>query len=91
MINRLAQIFLKQIPYNKPFYSNVYQIQFGIIYQFKNQSMGSLLNLFLETTNYTRFSLEASKENAFQHQFLEIENCSDRIALEVLKEIQAVY
>lgn len=65
--------------------------EFGIIYQLKNQSMGSLFNLFLENTNYVRFSLEASKENAFQHQFLEIENFSDRIALQGLKEIQAVY
>lgn len=43
---------------------------------------------FLEL-NYAGISLETCKENA--SQFSEIANFSDRIVLEGLKEIQAIY
>lgn len=46
---------------------------------------------FFSDLNYAGISLEACKENASRYQFSEIANFSDRIVLECLKEIQAIY
>lgn len=50
-----------------------------------------LIFFFFPDLNYAGVSLKACKENASLYQFSEIANFSDRIVLEGLKEIQAIY